>query len=107
MLPRLEPPHRSAVAYHDHRLAPLGAWVAIRESWYQVRPRTPVAPRRQARFTRKRCGRRCERASPYAGTNQGVRSEEHTSEFQSLMRISYAVFCLKEKTQTPKHNTIS
>src|SRR3546814_9275042 len=30
------------------------------------------------------------------------RSEEHTSELQSLMRISYAVFCLKKKT---KHNT--
>src|SRR3546814_4164893 len=28
------------------------------------------------------------------------RSEEHTSELQSLMRISYAVFCLKNKTQT-------
>src|SRR3546814_2254369 len=28
----------------------------------------------------------------------GVRSEEHTSELQSLMRISYAVFCLKNKT---------
>src|SRR3546814_10730323 len=34
---------------------------------------------------------------------QGVfapRSEEHTSELQSLMRISYAVFCLKKKTET-------
>src|SRR3546814_6603705 len=30
----------------------------------------------------------------------GGRSEEHTSELQSLMRISYAVFCLKTKTQT-------
>src|SRR3546814_6776706 len=29
------------------------------------------------------------------------RSEEHTSELQSLMRISYAVFCLKKKTQQP------
>src|SRR3546814_7707898 len=28
----------------------------------------------------------------------GLRSEEHTSELQSLMRISYAVFCLKQKT---------
>src|SRR3546814_4157627 len=28
---------------------------------------------------------------------EGVRSEEHTSELQSLMRISYAVFCLKKK----------
>src|SRR3546814_2609224 len=30
------------------------------------------------------------------------RSEEHTSELQSLMRISYAVFCLKKKTTTSK-----
>src|SRR3546814_2118805 len=38
----------------------------------------------------------------------GLRSEEHTSELQSLMRISYAVFCLKKKkkkklTMTTKH----
>src|SRR3546814_10399036 len=31
------------------------------------------------------------------------RSEEHTSELQSLMRISYAVFCLKKKKKTCKH----
>src|SRR3546814_1177674 len=31
------------------------------------------------------------------GFNFGLRSEEHTSELQSLMRISYAVFCLKKK----------
>src|SRR3546814_3991920 len=30
---------------------------------------------------------------------QGARSEEHTSELQSLMRISYAVFCLKKKKE--------
>src|SRR3546814_4182607 len=35
-----------------------------------------------------------------AGPNGAVRSEEHTSELQSLMRISYAVFCLKKKTNT-------
>src|SRR3546814_8005014 len=36
-----------------------------------------------------------------------VRSEEHTSELQSLMRISYAVFCLKKNnyTQQRQHNT--
>src|SRR3546814_5521778 len=37
------------------------------------------------------------------------RSEEHTSELQSLMRISYAVFCLKKKKRTKKqtpHNSI-
>src|SRR3546814_8193113 len=33
---------------------------------------------------------------------EAARSEEHTSELQSLMRISYAVFCLKKKKQ--KHN---
>src|SRR3546814_2945699 len=33
---------------------------------------------------------------------QKARSEEHTSELQSLMRISYAVFCLKKKKQKPK-----
>src|SRR3546814_3140195 len=32
-------------------------------------------------------------------TTQPMRSEEHTSELQSLMRISYAVFCLKKKTK--------
>src|SRR3546814_1529930 len=36
-----------------------------------------------------------------AGLGAG-RSEEHTSELQSLMRISYAVFCLKKKKQTHK-----
>src|SRR3546814_3900623 len=32
-----------------------------------------------------------------------IRSEEHTSELQSLMRISYAVFCLKKKTKDKKY----
>src|SRR3546814_10571370 len=42
--------------------------------------------------------RRClTRSTPLRST---IRSEEHTSELQSLMRISYAVFCLKKK----KHN---
>src|SRR3546814_5867496 len=39
---------------------------------------------------------------------RAVRSEEHTSELQSLMRISYAVFCLKKKTiKTPHIDNIS
>src|SRR3546814_2340983 len=33
-----------------------------------------------------------------------LRSEEHTSELQSLMRISYAVFCLKKKKQRIEHH---
>src|SRR3546814_18652129 len=35
-----------------------------------------------------------------------VRSEEHTSELQSLMRISYAVFCLKKKNTATEYSTI-
>src|SRR3546814_2748159 len=38
------------------------------------------------------CGGRCHHAD-----QDGDRSEEHTSELQSLMRISYAAFCLKHK----------
>src|SRR3546814_4734807 len=34
-----------------------------------------------------------------------LRSEEHTSELQSLMRISYAVFCLKKKTESSNNKT--
>src|SRR3546814_3977915 len=49
---------------------------------------------RQARFD----GQRVRAA-------QTARSEEHTSELQSLMRISYAVFCLKKKTYQKKHTT--
>src|SRR3546814_3423444 len=52
---------------------------------------------------------RCGGAQPsrqrgYVGTHK-ARSEEHTSELQSLMRISYAVFCLKKKNNIHKTNT--
>src|SRR3546814_9790729 len=41
------------------------------------------------------------RFSPYSnGEKRDLRSEEHTSELQSLMRISYAVSCLKKKNTT-------
>src|SRR3546814_2963171 len=46
------------------------------------------------------------RESRVAARDARVRSEEHTSELQSLMRISYAVFCLKKKTtMTDKKNS--
>src|SRR3546814_5094218 len=50
---------------------------------------------------------RCEkdrkgpRRAPVSIVRQGCRSEEHTSELQSLMRISYAVFCLEKKHKVP------
>src|SRR3546814_959139 len=40
----------------------------------------------------------------YSPRRLAVRSEEPTSELQSLMRISYAVFCLKKKKQKRQHN---
>src|SRR3546814_5315533 len=58
-------------------------------------PGTGAASRRAVACARRlRCG-----SVPPAGR---ARSEEHTSELQSLMRISYAVFCLKKKTEHTK-----
>src|SRR3546814_3259890 len=49
--------------------------------------------------------RRAPRFVRVAGGSRVARSEEHTSELQSLMRISYAVFCLKKKkTKQDDHN---
>src|SRR3546814_12517885 len=50
---------------------------------------------RTAKGRRPTPKRRARRDGPY--TAGWMRSEEHTSELQSLMRISYAVFCLKKK----------
>src|SRR3546814_3539216 len=52
-------------------------------------PRRLVHRRRQA----------TPEARELSPVQRGLRSEEHTSELQSLMRISYAVFCLKKKKQ--------
>src|SRR3546814_4127046 len=52
-----------------------------------------------------------QRWLPLTGSQVNVRSEEHTSELQSLMRISYAVFCMKKKkiihiNYTPINKTV-
>src|SRR3546814_2466582 len=51
--------------------------------------------------TSLRCCQRCFIASSN-GASTERRTEEHTSELESLMRISYAVFCLKKKTKRKK-----
>src|SRR3546814_962275 len=43
-------------------------------------------------------------STPSSAALASGRSEEHTSELQSLMRISYAVFCLKNKKKTHNHH---
>src|SRR3546814_10264610 len=61
---------------------------------------------RDRRFRTRRAARA---VSGSATRNRQARSEEHTSELQSLMRISYAVFCLKKKTttHTSKYQTLN
>src|SRR3546814_12400085 len=46
------------------------------------------------------------RSAPRRRPSDAARSEEHTSELQSLMRISYAVFCLKKKNKNKKKDKI-
>src|SRR3546814_9383220 len=52
-------------------------------------------------LTAAECARMIPQLSATSIRQAMRRSEEHTSELQSLMRISYAVFCLKKKTQHP------
>src|SRR3546814_6947229 len=52
-------------------------------------------------------GEALDRRAEGAGLGGEPRSEEHTSELQSLMRISYAVFCLKKKKIRQKNRPIN
>src|SRR3546814_13944448 len=56
--------------------------------------------RSRCRRASRRSRSRCSPCRSRPGCRTARRSEEHTSELQSLMRISYAVFCLKKKKQT-------
>src|SRR3546814_4402147 len=61
----------------------------------------PARTRRTHPCDHPPCPRSCRVRHPYRPLDgQPGRSEEHTSELQSLMRISYAVFCLKKKNTT-------
>src|SRR3546814_9801183 len=85
-----------------HKPAPTTAKPSTR----RVRPATPDwRPPEQAARTHSANAAH----GPHATSEPPRRSEEHTSELQSLMRISYAVFCLKKKkttnTNTQKHTT--
>src|SRR3546814_10404288 len=67
----------------------------------QHRPRRDFHLARAVIDERAPTGRRCLHAETQKAQKRFDRSEEHTSELQSLMRISYAVFCLKKKKQQP------
>src|SRR3546814_2102012 len=80
---------------------------------FRSRPTVPVDAEPHAGGVRAGRGRRRVRRAPAAEGHASVprlhqaRSEEHTSELQSLMRISYAVFCLKKKKNHQIKNRIS
>src|SRR3546814_448246 len=74
----------------------------------QLEARRLIADRRQITIGAERVamqGDGCHLRAPVVLRENEDRSEEHTSELQSLMRISYAVFCLKKKKTTNKNTT--
>src|SRR3546814_4784753 len=73
-------PAKRAPSNSDCHPGQATAWSASREPWMGQTPSGAMGP------------------GPRSLTLACPRSEEHTSELQSLMRISYAVFCLKKKT---------
>src|SRR3546814_2202800 len=91
-------------------LVPQVPAVGHRRGFPPARPRRPRPHGGQAGRRAFRRSAPARRHLPCPGAGAGVaaggradRSEEHTSELQSLMRISYAVFCLKKKTITATH----
>src|SRR3546814_3089948 len=80
-----------------HALHPTLAVVLIGED-----PASDIYVRNKLRACRSVGIASREHRLPATTSQHELRSEEHTSELQSLMRISYAVFCLKKKTKT-KH----
>src|SRR3546814_6567143 len=76
------------------------AAVAVRMPWVMTRPAAAAPCRKRRRSTfQSICPLLLSDADYAFGVHVSThfRSEEHTSELQSLMRISYAVFCLKKK----------
>src|SRR3546814_4930690 len=73
---------------HQHTGKPLGEWIDGR-IWHPALCQQVVIEKHRRKLVDILEFEQCQHAH---------RSEEHTSELQSLMRISYAVFCLKKKT---------
>src|SRR3546814_7182534 len=72
--------------------------IGVRRGSPSYAGRTGPYTRDRPRAPRAGAGHRVCAAAHNCPTAPKFRSEEHTSELQSLMRISYAVFCLKKKT---------
>src|SRR3546814_7763314 len=101
-LPGIDPPLAGHAEVEDERVAPIGIDQPIfgpPAEPYHLRTRQPLAKIGREGVTQIRPPR-LDRHQP-----QPLRSEEHTSELQSLMRISYAVFCLQKKQKRKNTNT--
>src|SRR3546814_9497119 len=87
--------------------SPVGDWRKARSRIDSHRRDNRCSRSRQAGSVQPRRAWRTSRtkAARGAGKVERFRSEEHTSELQSLMRISYAVFCLKKKIDTTELST--
>src|SRR3546814_6833231 len=99
--PLLRAPRRRAVAEAARLVA--GTDDAVRRAGHSRRGLTTTPQRRARRRHPPQDGAaaaaRAGRAPAHPVRRGPARSEEHTSELQSLMRISYAVFCLTKKKQ--------
>src|SRR3546814_6811854 len=91
-----------------------GIWSRWRSAFMQpdALPATPAPaclrpdnPARRPPAGHGQAGSAAREMPPAARPHNARRSEEHTSELQSLMRISYAVFCLKKKKKKNKQTT--
>src|SRR3546814_6722752 len=74
------------------------------KSLFRVAPELPPPPYTWLITTCACAAQTPQDNSKASASRRANRSEEHTSELQSLMRISYAVFCLKKKNPTTPHN---
>src|SRR3546814_9392194 len=83
-------------AFHPRRSSPIDSAAPAAGFQKRLRPRHSHSSKKMI----------CNSSAPSNGTLSSPRgrSEEHTSELQSLMRISYAVFCLKKK-KSQTHNS--
>src|SRR3546814_1416155 len=88
--------HRSSHIAQNHCSAPHGRYS---RAHHVAKPEKPFV--RHSRVDPRPRGRPAS-----AAIRRRPRSEEHTSELQSLMRISYAVFCLKKKKTNKIHSTL-
>src|SRR3546814_2559113 len=91
-------PQRACAVPPDHRHRPL--MVAGDDATARRVDGKRVEPLADRDTRADGAGRRVEQKDRGLVADAGARSEEHTSELQSLMRISYAVFCLKKKKKT-------